>query len=499
MAALDALELDEEVRAVIITGSGRAFSAGADIKGFLPHMRMGPRAAVAHFLRPGQRLTARVEAYPKPIIAAVNGLAFGGGCELVEATHIAVAAASAVFSKAEINIGIIPTFGGTQRLPRNIGRKAATELILTGRRFGAEEALRLGLVNRVVADEALMPAALGLAREIAAKPPSRSPRRCRPSIAARTWQSTAASRSKRRLSRRSCRRAMPSRGPRPSSRSGRHISSDAEATRRWNMSAMLTYLWKPGRLCHGMVAEVHRPITHKLPPLSALRVFEAAGRRGGFTAAAAELGVTPSAVSHGVRTLEDALGVPLFHRDQRGMRLTPGGEKLLREASRAFEGLARCVESLTESTTRRRLNGSVAPTFATGWLLPRLLDLRRQYPSVDLAISTEREHVELGDGRFDFAIRMAAAPVGPAEWHRLAPVGLVPVAAPIAGCRCPKRSAPAGHHVTAAGEDWAAWAPLAACRRPIRRVGSARHGAACAERRRARPRPRPGTATGLRR
>src|SRR3712207_9125434 len=70
-------------------------------------------------------------------------------------------------------------------------------------------------------------------------------------------------------------------------------------------------------------------MAHKLPPLSALRVFEAAGRRGGFTAAAAELGVTPSAVSHGVRKLEDALGVPPFHRDQRGMRLTPGGETLL--------------------------------------------------------------------------------------------------------------------------------------------------------------------------
>ena len=134
---------------------------------------------------------------------------------------------------------------------------------------------------------------------------------------------------------------------------------------------MLTCLWKSGRLCHGMVAEVIAHHPHKLPPLSALRVF-GAGRRGGFTAAAAELGVTPSAVSHGVRTLEDALGVPLFHRDQRGMRLTPRGQKLLREASRAFEGLARCVESLTESTTRRRLTGSVAPTFATGWLLPRL-------------------------------------------------------------------------------------------------------------------------------
>lgn len=171
MDALDAFELEERVRAVVVTGSGRAFSAGADIKGFLPHMRVGPREAVAHFLRPGQKLTARVEAFPKPVIAAVNGLAFGGGCELVEAMHIAVAGASAVFSKAEINIGIIPTFGGTQRLPRNVGRKAATELILTGRRFDAEEALRLGLVNRVVADEAVLPTAMAIACDIASKPP----------------------------------------------------------------------------------------------------------------------------------------------------------------------------------------------------------------------------------------------------------------------------------------------------------------------------------------
>ena len=202
-------------------------------------------------------------------------------------------------------------------------------------------------------------------------------------------------------------------------------------------------------------------MAHKLPPLSALRVFEAAGRRGGFTAAAAELGVTPSAVSHGVRALEDALGVPLFHRDQRGMRLTPAGETLLHEASRAFEGLSRCVEALTGSRAARGLTGSVAPTFATRWLLPRLPALRRRHPSLDLAISTEREHVELGDGRFDFAIRMAGAPVGPAEWHRLAPVGLVPVAA--ADCRLPLSEALArlpAIHVTAAGEDWASWAAL---------------------------------------
>ncbi|MGG5819052.1 LysR substrate-binding domain-containing protein [Falsiroseomonas sp. HW251] len=202
-------------------------------------------------------------------------------------------------------------------------------------------------------------------------------------------------------------------------------------------------------------------MAHRLPPLAGLRVFEAAGRCGGFTAAAAELGVTPSAVSHGVRTLEDSLGVPLFHRDQRGMRLTPAGEKLLAEATRAFEGLSRCMDTLTEPRAGRRLTGSVAPTFATGWLLPRLPDLRRRHPSLDLAISTEREHVELGDGRFDFAIRMAGAPVGPAEWHRLAPVGLLPVAAP--DCRLSLAEALArlpAIHVMVAAEDWAAWAAL---------------------------------------
>ncbi|CAH0131674.1 HTH-type transcriptional regulator PerR [Roseomonas sp. CECT 9278] len=202
-------------------------------------------------------------------------------------------------------------------------------------------------------------------------------------------------------------------------------------------------------------------MAHRLPPLSALRVFEAAGRRGGFTAAAAELGVTPSAVSHGVRALEDALGVPLFHRDQRGMRLTTAGATLLREASQAFEGLSRCVAALAGVRAARGLAGSVAPTFATRWLLPRLAALRRRHPSLGLAISTEREHVELGDGRFDFAIRMADAPVGPAEWHRLAPVGLVPVVA--ADCRLPLTEALArlpAIHVTTAGEDWAAWTAL---------------------------------------
>jgi enoyl-CoA hydratase len=171
MDALDAVELDPAVRAVVITGAGRAFSAGADIAAFQCHMDAGPGEAVVHFMRPGHRMTRRVESFSKPIIAAVNGLAFGGGCELVEAAHLALAADTASFSKAEINIGIIPTFGGTQRLPRNVGRKAALDLILSGRTFDAAEAARLGLVNRVLPGSDLLGAALALAKELAAKPP----------------------------------------------------------------------------------------------------------------------------------------------------------------------------------------------------------------------------------------------------------------------------------------------------------------------------------------
>ncbi len=171
MSALDGIELDGAVRAIVITGTGRAFSAGADIAEFQAHIEAGAEAAVAQFMRPGHRVTRRIESFPKPIIAAVNGLAFGGGCELVESTHIALAAENALFSKAEISIGIIPTFGGTQRLPRNIGRKAALELILTGRTFYAAEAARLGLVNRVVPSADLLDTALALASQLAEKPP----------------------------------------------------------------------------------------------------------------------------------------------------------------------------------------------------------------------------------------------------------------------------------------------------------------------------------------
>lgn len=201
-------------------------------------------------------------------------------------------------------------------------------------------------------------------------------------------------------------------------------------------------------------------VANRLPPLAALRIFEAAGRHGGFTAAAEELGVTPSAVSHAVRALEDRLGLPLFHRDPRGLRLTPAGQELLAEASRAFDGLARTLERLTANRTAVGLTLSAAPTFALRWLLPRLPVLRRRHPSLSVSITTERDWVEVGDGRCDLAIRMAQEPAGPGEWHFLAQERLVPVAAPaMAGqsLQAVLRRLPA-IHVTTVQEDWAAWA-----------------------------------------
>src|SRR4051812_15514311 len=160
MQQLDAIEDDRSVEAIIPTGSGeRAFSAGADIAEFSESVRQGADVAVKSFVRRGQAMTARMEAFPKPIIAAVNGIAFGGGCEITEAVHLAVASEKASFAKPEINIGIPPTFGGTQRLPRLAGRKRALEYLLTGDAFTAQRAYDLGLINRVVPPAEVMPAA----------------------------------------------------------------------------------------------------------------------------------------------------------------------------------------------------------------------------------------------------------------------------------------------------------------------------------------------------
>jgi enoyl-CoA hydratase len=123
------------------------------------------------FVRRGQRLTARIETFPKPIIVAVNGLAHGGGCEITEAAPLAIASDRAEFCKAEINLGFAPPFGGTQRLPRLIGRKRALRMILSAEVIPASQARAYGLINEVVAHEKLLDAAIGLARTIASKSP----------------------------------------------------------------------------------------------------------------------------------------------------------------------------------------------------------------------------------------------------------------------------------------------------------------------------------------
>jgi enoyl-CoA hydratase/carnithine racemase len=167
MAALQGIESDPGVRAVILTGAGdRAFSAGADIHEFSPRVARGADVAVRDFVRRGQAMTARLEAFPKPVIAAINGLAFGGGCEITEAVHLAVASNRATFAKPEIKLGMPPTFGGTQRLPRLVGRKRGLELLLTGDPFPASQALAFGLVNAVVPHDRLLDEAHALADRV---------------------------------------------------------------------------------------------------------------------------------------------------------------------------------------------------------------------------------------------------------------------------------------------------------------------------------------------
>ena len=170
---LDAIERDDAIRVVILTGAGdKSFSAGADIAAFSPSVEAGVATAMREFVGRGQALTKRVENFPKPIIAAVNGIAFGGGCEVIEACPLAIASERARFAKPEINLGFPPPFGGTQRLPRHIGRKRALQLILTGHPISAEEAARVGLINEVVPASRLLERTRELAAAIIAKSPA---------------------------------------------------------------------------------------------------------------------------------------------------------------------------------------------------------------------------------------------------------------------------------------------------------------------------------------
>ena len=171
--ALDTCEHDPAVRVVVLTGSGeRAFCAGADIPSIASSISRGTEVALFEVVGRGQGLTRRIENFPKPVIAAVNGLAFGGGCEMTEAAHLAVAADHATFAKPEITLGFPPPFGGSQRLPRHVGRKRALELILTGDPITAARAAEIGLVNQVVPGELLAESVRDLADRIMRHAPS---------------------------------------------------------------------------------------------------------------------------------------------------------------------------------------------------------------------------------------------------------------------------------------------------------------------------------------
>src|ERR671936_1909834 len=144
------IKYDSEVGVVVITGAGdRAFCAGADINFLKTLAQMTPMAAKA-FVEKNRRAFGTIEHLGKPVIAAVNGFALGGGCELAMACHIRIASENARFGQPEVKLGIAPGYGGTQRLPRLVGKGVAMQLILTGEMIDAQEAYRIGLVNKVV-------------------------------------------------------------------------------------------------------------------------------------------------------------------------------------------------------------------------------------------------------------------------------------------------------------------------------------------------------------
>lgn len=160
---------DKAIKGVIISGSGeKAFVAGADIKEIAALNELNARK----FAENGQEVFSLIENSEKPVIAAVNGFALGGGCELAMACHIRVASENAKFGQPEVNLGIIPGYGGTQRLTQLIGKGKSMELMMTGDMIGAQEAKALGLVNHVVSDkEALLLLAEKIIRKIASKAP----------------------------------------------------------------------------------------------------------------------------------------------------------------------------------------------------------------------------------------------------------------------------------------------------------------------------------------
>ena len=160
--AIDEIRQRDDIGGAILTGAGRAFVAGADISELAAQT---PMQAKQRALR-GQQIFRRFETSPKPVIAAVNGFALGGGCELAMSCHLRIASEAAKFGQPEVKLGICPGYGGTQRLPRLVGMGRALQLLMTGEMIDAAEAFRIGLVNRVVPAAELLTAADALLRQM---------------------------------------------------------------------------------------------------------------------------------------------------------------------------------------------------------------------------------------------------------------------------------------------------------------------------------------------
>jgi len=165
---IDALDHDKSIHVIVMTGSGKAFVAGADIGEMAQFSSLDAR----DFARNGHKTLSRMEQAEKPVICAINGFALGGGCEVALACDIRIMAEGAKIGQPEVSLGIIPGFGGTQRLPRLVGPAAAKLLIYTADAIDAQEALRVGLVDKVVPPDKLMETALDLARKIASRGPA---------------------------------------------------------------------------------------------------------------------------------------------------------------------------------------------------------------------------------------------------------------------------------------------------------------------------------------
>lgn len=215
----------------------------------------------------------------------------------------------------------------------------------------------------------------------------------------------------------------------------------------------------------------------KLPPLNGLRLFEAAGRLRSFKKAAAELHVTPSAVSHAIQTLEDWLGVELFHRGARSLSLTGAGEQYLPAVSKALNELSIATEAVPGRRATGSLSISAAPTFASRWLLPRLEEFLSEFPDITVTIDTALRQIEFPLDGIDLAIRMSRESRPGGTWLRLFREALVPVCAPslLERHRTLSReellAALPLIHITTVSEDWEQWRLATGMSIPSKREG----------------------------